>query len=108
MILADATSSPGKVSNLSLEETPVGHLDKEPIEIPLPPIKKNQQIGRIADVLRHKSSYHNSASIKDPYRILDNYCILGCSFSTSNKSELRKHLILYHKAKDLEKWGLNR
>ena len=54
VILADATSSPGKVSNLSLEETPVGQLDKEPIEIPLPPIKKNQQIGRIADAYEMK------------------------------------------------------
>jgi hypothetical protein len=59
-------------------------------------------------MLTHKKKMHNGAEMKDPYLSIKGKCLIGCSFNSSNKSDVRNHMILFHGKEELDAWGINR
>ena len=75
---------------------------------------KNLCTNEVMDYLTDKINYNTNKDsdigsyfIKS-YEFLTDYCVLGCNFKSSSLSELRKHLILFHRSSDLENWGMSR
>ena len=68
------------------------------------------KISYAARMLTHKKSFHNSSfENKCPYgSILKDTCPAGCSFQSTNKDDLKIHLVLYHSESKLKLWGINR
>ena len=60
------------------------------------------------NMLTHKKRLHNGPDMKDPYLSIKNKCLIGCQYTSQNKSDIRKHMILFHGKDELDAWGFNR
>ena len=62
----------------------------------------------------HIKNFHNvdldSNSKKDPYGPImkNNCCPIGCSFVSSDVTQIKNHLVIFHSEKQLKLWSMNR
>jgi ATP-dependent helicase/nuclease subunit A len=66
VILADATGAPGDAGTLTLADNPLGEALERPLEVPLPPLGKDEKKGRVLEAEEEKQR----AVLQEHWRLL--------------------------------------